>query len=39
MKRNTRNRIIGVFVDEGLFPDLKFPSVDSCLASEMNILL
>ena len=39
MKRNTRNKIIGVFGDEGLFPDLKFPAVDSCLASEMNILL
>ena len=39
MKRNTRNKIIGKFGDEGLFPDLKFPSVDSCLVSEMIILL
>ena len=39
MKRNNRSRIIGVFGDEGLFPDLKFPSVDSCLVSEMIILL
>ena len=39
MKRNNRNRIIGEFGDEGLFPYLKFPAVDSCLVSEMNILL
>ena len=39
MKMNNRSRIIGVFGHEGLFPDLKFPPVDSCLVFEMIILL
>ena len=39
MKRNNRSRTIGEFNDEGLFPDLKFHSVDSCLVFEMIILL
>ena len=37
MKRKNRSKT--EFNDEGLFPDLKFPSVDSCLVFEMTILL
>jgi len=39
MKRKNRSKTIGEFNDEGLFPDLKFHSVDSCLVFEMIILL
>ena len=37
MKRKNRSKT--EFNDEGLFPDLKLPSVDSCLVFEMTILL
>ena len=39
IKRNNRSKTICEFNEKGLFPDVEFPAVDSCLDFEGSVVM